>query len=292
MEEFVIYKTVLDHCTVKVPKQRAVVPHDTVFEVTSGVAVLIDALRHKRPTWQFVHEITWMNSALRPSVFTVYEKGQPLGKIGAEAWGNTEKTPYRYTFNNARLEAKRTRGYETRTTDLRKAVREITGSFFPKTTSEIVEEARKEAYPVLNNAVNKKMSAFEYPFNALIQNMRDELVAHWDTVLAAMAPTKHILEQASAIPELYAEYKQASALKDTAGDNAKHELIVASGDIYIHANKADDVGAWLTYTDDTLPAHIRRGLGVLKLTDRGTVIGGVGIRAAEHVYIIHTELEV
>jgi len=281
MSDHTYYETTFKSCRVKC-KGVSNVPEDTVFPVHPGLEQLMRALKDKRPKWEFVYDTNWVSIGREVQSVDVYEGSQKLGGIGAERW-DTKRSPYRFTYDNERLTAKRSRGYSSKSVDLRKAVREITKAFFPKTKHEIIAETKKDSYNIASSVTARARQGFNYAFDRVLVGMRTDIMANWERI-RELAPTTH--GQADELPDLHEKYVAAMEISEAMEKPDKHDFIVVMDDKYMSINEEDAQGYPIEYTNDTLPTHMRTALGLLKLVNKGDMIPGYGVRTSETAFLI------
>lgn len=261
---------------------------DETFTVHSALAEVLQMIRNKRPKWEFYGHQHYWNKDARVSQGSLYVDGQELGTLSIERY-ISGKSEFRYNYDNERLRAERNRGWTSRTVDPKKAVREILKAFYPKTDAELINEAMASGLNRVGSIINHRRSTFGNTYSRLMDAYKHQIMVHWDKVVDMLPSTK--LPSTDKLPELYADYEAAEHLSQIMSAKQYHHLIVL-GSTYFDGLKYGDQPSPdgdKAYTDDTLPDHLRRSMGVLKLTDVGTFLPEFGVRTGENSYLIPKE---
>lgn len=261
-------------------------PVGYVFPANPELTKFLYKLKDKRPKWEFIANYSYGYMSNSPSECNVYQDKQDLGVVAVERFDHKKGT-HRICYNNKRLSDARTRGWTNRSCDERKAMREILKAFYPKTSIELMREAASHASGKVSSAIHGARMSFTRAFDAVFTLNRDALFTNWDTIRPMLPVSKDV----DMLPDLYATHKQTDGVVTAMGTNHYH-FVLYEGDKYNVANDmraGDKLEIVTSYTDDTLPDDLRRGLGVLKLTDIGTLVPEFGMRTAEDAYFILKE---
>lgn len=126
---------------------------------------LVDALVAKHPEWDFkvtntsrfysddFGELKGEPLATNVDVLASTEK---LGEIWVEQWGKG-----RWCYHNSKISRESHRGYGKRTTDIKRAIKEIGGYFAPASLVDRMSEAIDRANTKLNQFANNQRYAFD-----------------------------------------------------------------------------------------------------------------------------------
>lgn len=179
------------------------------------------------------------------------------------------RSEYRYTLDTPRLRNSRQRGSYTSTGDAVKARKLVLKHFQPKSMEEVFLEAANGLDRVASSA--KTIAGNQHTYAAhKVRNSAYTLVAdNWDEFAGRLTnlpddckdyPTLHAT--ALATEDLYAQYNEG-----------KGTTVIIKGEQYYMQGIVNGI-----YAADTVPEHLKRGLGLLKLLDDNTAYPGIGIR--------------
>jgi hypothetical protein len=251
---------------------------DANFGATEEMTPYLIALATKKPNWKFIGVQGWHRDTIEGSriyeayKFNVWEGKSKLGKIYTDR-GRARKTTY-YAENN-RITQKRDRGSAMFTTNVSKAVKNVCKEFYPATTTEIMASARSKSQGVMQDIYGDKVRGVDNRMQRILKGLESYVLDNWETisVIAAKNCPKDVSELPLALEEKYI----AVDVKD-AFDNSRGTLVSLHGSEYVTAHG--------TYTTDTLPVHIKQGLGMLKLVDAGQCIRDVGFRVDADTFFV------
>jgi hypothetical protein len=251
---------------------------DANFGATAEMTPYLLALATKKPNWRFVGVQGWhiphdeVGKTYEAYKFNVWEGKSKLGKIYTDR-GRARKTTY-YAENN-RITQKRDRGSAMFTTKLDKAIKNVCKEFYPATTTEIMASARSKSQGVMQDIVGDKMRAFDNRVTRILRGLESYLLDNWETmsVIAAKNCPKEVSELPLALEEKYIAVGVKAAFDSSGGT-----LVALHGSEYVTAHG--------TYTTDTLPVHIKQGVGMLKLVDAGQCVRDVGFRVDADTFFV------
>jgi hypothetical protein len=127
----------------------------------------------------------------------------------------------------------------------------------------------------MQDIVGDKMRAFDNRVTRILRGLESYLLDNWETVSVIAA--KNCPKEVSELP-LAREEKYIAENVKAAFDNSGGTLVSLNGSEYVTAHG--------TYTTDTLPVHIKQGLGMLKLVDAGQCIRDVGFRVDADTFFV------
>ena len=251
---------------------------DANFGATEEMTPYLIALATKKPNWKFIGVQGWHRDTIEGTriyeayKFNVWEGKAKLGKIYTDR-GRARKTTY-YAENN-RIIQKRDRGSAMFTTNVSKAVKNVCKEFYPATTTEIMASARSKSQGVMQDIYGDKVRGVDNRMQRILKGLESYVIGNWETmsVIAAKNCPKDVSELPLALEEKYI----AVDVKD-AFDNSRGTLVSLHGSEYVTAHG--------TYTTDTLPVHIKQGVGMLKLVDAGQCIRDVGFRVDADTFFV------
>lgn len=266
---------------------------DTPLDIHPVLKPLILKLAKARPKWLLVGEryAMWDNTrrALR---FAVVENGESLGTIKKEYAQGEDKIG----IDNKRLSDMRQRGHITATKDVNKAFKIITKQFHGKTVDELMREAQQTAA----NQVSAITGDRNITFRQRVYSVQDAALAfalhHWDEfatfareqgVAGIMLDTFHEAKEADAEGNALGLAHNSFAAGGEAGPNstAGHLVVLRGNDYLIQRSRNETT----ILTSDDLTPHLRRSIGMLKLTEKGTFVPGIGVKSADNVLFVMPE---
>jgi len=248
---------------------------------------LIEALQLKRPHWEF--EATgfgtrgvgeYSNNVLHDT-FYIYDNGDKLGTIERDYYGDANT----YAAGNHRINAKRQVGMRKKSKHLKVITAEILKEFYPLTIDELAAEKYKKAHSAMQQATYKDRRASIQNIEKLHEPMLAYLTSgdRWAEFLAVQDKP----EVMRAKETYYSLAESARVAKDIGG--AHHVLLIERPrDIIV---KPFDGAAHSTNLDQ-LSDHIKTSLALLKMTEKDTLIDGVGVRTADDTFYILTKEEI
>jgi hypothetical protein len=261
-------------------KQQSVV-HETL-------APLMDALALKYPHWEFVESdtrIQWNSSGGRMRAadgFKVYEKREELGSIRVDHWCRTGK---RFWIDNFRIDQQKTRGSGFKTKHVDKALKHIAKYFGVKDHTEMMEEAQKEADYAKNNMIHSLSNEMRVHWRKLDDCAAEFLLTQWGAFAEWMkeksAAFPHVAVAVEKYPEACANYDEGSYVTKMIEDGRAWLVKISNSDYIV--KQGGNVAVW---SSESLPAKVRRNLGMLKLVQDGQMISNVGIRVSESTYYV------
>jgi hypothetical protein len=247
---------------------------------------LIEALQLKRPHWEF--EATgfgtrgvgeYSNNVLHDT-FYIYDNGDKLGTIERDYYGDANT----YAAGNHRINAKRQVGMRKKSKHLKVITAEILKEFYPLTIDELAAEKYKKAHSAMQQATYRDRRASTHNIEKLHEPMLAYLTSgdRWAEFLAVQDKP----EVMRAKETYYSLAESARVAKDIGG--AHHVLLIERPrDIIV---KPFDGAAHSTNLDQ-LSDHIKTSLALLKMTEKDTLIDGVGVRTADDTFYILTKTE-
>lgn len=197
----------------------------------------------------------------------VFQSGEYLGYIRhGYDYGRNE---YRYILDTPRLNNSRQRGSYTSTGDVVKARKLVLKHFQPKSIDDAFAETKGKLAAVVSVAQRDTSNTCMYASSRVRSSAFDLVTANWaefvDRLEGLPDDCKNYPEvhnTARVTEELYALY-----------EDGKGTTIIIRGEHYYLRGTVNGV-----FEADTIPEHLKRGLGLLKLLDDHTAYPGIGIR--------------
>ena len=270
-----------DYIPLYMPNVLAEVDKGTtdIPEVASRTWPLLDALVKKYPRWKFVGRRGYSTDKTLIH-FRVYDGSQQLGSISSEtAW----KYGDRYLLKSPRLDNKRERGYETRTKDLKKAIKLVSDNYYTKTLGELVGVSREVINNALSSAVSTPHTNHRVAYG-LVENFAKQYVAtHWEAFLGEAKASGIDLSYVGDYPALRSLSLEADRVGIAVRERRGVDVVI-HGATYVLKTSGTEEPA--LYASDTLPRDVKTKLALLKLMNGNEYIDGVGVKANESTYFI------
>ena len=255
-------------------------------EIFETLVPLMDALAIKYPHWEFVevdNRIMWDKNGGRSRAadgFKVYEKREELGHIRVDHWCRAGK---RFWIDNFRIDAQKSRGSGYKTKHLDKAMKHIAKYFGTKDHTEVLEEAEKLAEHSRSAIYRELQREVQSRWGRLDAAAADFMMQNWGEFVAWLTPraTPALTEALNSYPEAYSNFEEARYINDLI-NKGKAWLVKISNSDYI-VKQGEQVSVC---DSDSLPAMVRRNLGLLKLVQDRQLISNVGIRINEETYYV------
>lgn len=250
---------------------------------------LLNKIAKAKPKWKLfgvqiaLREDSNGNAFGWASTFHAYENGVLLGTIAKEY--NYSSSCDVFSLDTQRMAAKRRRGHSTTTKDLNKAFKIVTKEFRGKNPLELAEEAVGAVRTVASTVTGARQS----PYRSLLSNMRGAFTAfaenNWALFEEFVRDTKP-----AGVPNIdnyfnaKTEHDEAEKLDD-AISTREGNTVVLYGEKYIVVSGMNVS----LYASEELTPHMKRVVGMLKLTDKGTFIPNMGLKASDTVMYVMPE---
>lgn len=251
---------------------------DANIGATEAMTPYLIALATKKPNWKFVGVQGWHiphdegGKTYEAYRFNVWEGKSELGKIYTDM-GRARKTTY--YAENRRITLVRDRGSAMFTTNVSKAVKNVCKEFYPVTTNERMSAAISKAQGVMQDIFIDKSRGVDNRVTMILRGLESYLLDNWETMSVIAA--KKCPKEVSELPLAREEKFIAETIK-AAFDNSRGTIVALHGSEYITAQG--------TYTTDTLPVHIKQGVGMLKLVEAGQCVRDVGFRVDTDTFFV------
>jgi hypothetical protein len=241
---------------------------------------LIEELALKHPEWKFEHEnarrklvegggIGWTYERIK-----ITDKYEQLGKIGLDY----VRTGKRFWISNHRVEAMRERGSGVKTTDIKKAIRHVEKFFGRKSLDEKLTEAKQLARSVVEDVARDKFYKFRNTWGVL-ENEARLFIA--ENIEAFKAATSYPAE-AERFTEVVNELEHSNNVRDMLHQSKTYLVFIDGMNYSVSLGQSQPE----IMSSEKLPDFIRRGVGMLKLVERGSIITNIGVRVAEDTFIV------
>ena len=246
-------------------------------------------LATKHPQWRFVCERHWTRIDRETDEeyseayeFRIYSGKELLGEVGTDSGRNGFKV---FTLSNERIAKSRNRGSVAKTKDLNKALKVFDKMFKSKTLHERLNEVLEGVSQTVVMVHTDRHFEFSKSYDKIAKSLQDHVVENLDTfaviALAAGVPKEAI----EALPSIHAEYKItreiSACLQKKLGD-----VVLIHGSDYAVTSIDELNRETKLYSTDTLPPHIKQGVGMLKLVENKHFISGVGVKLSSVSFFI------
>lgn len=243
-----------------------------------------------RPQWKFditdvsTYYIADVAENVAREVNIYYSDGnsvdEHLGSVSVMVHGSELKL----FVSNQRIAAGRSRGRNYKTTDPAKAELQVRKHFYPSSKDELLIKALDEAESfVSSEASNKELYAGNAKSHMFFGGCGADFVF------------RHIDMYLSEYPQKKGDYEKYVAKQDAANvTQSVHKafksknafVVLVRGRSYVVKDLASESSRGETYTDDTMPFHLRKCIGLLKLVEDGQMISDIGCRVDEGVMVV------
>lgn len=267
----------------KNPEQKPVATYSKMYP-------LVEALALKKPQWKFI--------ALRYHTgdgkdlgywFRVCEGREILGEI-VMSYGRRDDDAFE--IRNKRIQDSRERGGSAKTKDMKKAMKLVLKSFGTKTVAEQVNEALQQTAEATWRVASDRSKTFQ----SLFRHMQEHLFTHIMDNYKELAPVAIQNGADAKVVEMllpaYEEYQITKEIDICKASNTG-AVVLTLGSEYAVTLWDHSAGGMQTHmhTTDTLPTHIKRSVGLLKLVEAKHFLKGVGVRVADTTFFIISKAE-
>jgi len=245
---------------------------------------LIEALQQKRPHWEF-HARGFGNRGIGDDVnhvlhdtFDIYDNGEKIGNIEKDYHGGTSV----YAAGNHRINAKRQVGMRKKSKHFKVIAAEVLKECYPLTMDELANEKYKQAFNSMQQATYKDRRASIQNIEKLHEPMLAYLTSgdRWAEFLAVQ-DTPSVMRA----KEAYHSLAESDRVAKDIGNSHHILLIERPRDIVIKPFE----GVAQSTNLESLSDHTKTSLALLKMTEMGTLVDGVGVRTADDTFYILTK---
>jgi len=256
----------------------------------SKIYPLIEALALKKPQWKFIaHRYHSGDNSHLGYAFRVCEGRDVLGEI-VMSYGRRDDDAFE--IRNKRIQDSRERGGSAKTKDMKKAMKLVLKSFGAKTLTEQVGEATKETLDVIWRVTSDRTSQFRAIYGHmekyLSTHIMDNHEAYASIALRDGADPK-VLEL---LGQVYEEHQITKEIEECRANNTGVVVLTLGSDYAVTYTDPNTLAQQtLVHTTDTLPVHIKRSVGLLKLVEVKHFLKGVGVRIADSTFFVIAKAE-
>lgn len=275
-------------------------PHDkhtlSRYVATTSMEEFIRALAVGHPRWNFICQSPFTDTAGgewvgRCGMFSVYDGSEMLGVVRAVPTATKHGFVTMFTVASQRVvqDTKRSavgrRAETVKSSNLKTALRNARKYLRPENPLEAVVRIHNEAVTTLR----KKQASIQPALNTLLREHLDVWMAmcekHMEDMMDIVRRSgKNPLEFAN-LPNEIGAYQVLKGVGECLSTPREVVVRIRGNDYALfwpHVGKE----SLCIHTTDTLPAHIKRGLGLLKLVQVGDVLRDVGMRVTDNEYVL------
>ena len=263
-------------------------PIEIVIDKDRGVGInpdiepLLNKLTKERPTWRFKATARAYpgSSPLKLSRFSIYDCDEELGEVWLEHHWRSEEV--RFFFTNFRLDKARRRHMPNYTTKIDVAAKKIVKAFHMKTPKERAAEAMEAVRTAVSNLHNETTWPLRKAKNAIEADLYNYAARNWDELKHILSPDAQKIDLPGLMQSFVDTYEMAKAASGGEGANVRIE----PNGTYLVSRPENDSFDVVSYTDATLPDHLRGALGLLKMLDDKASVAGLGLRINRNLYFV------
>lgn len=257
----------------------------TNFKMFSTMRFVVEKLAPLHPMWRFEVVEAQNFAGQGPDVLKVQisEYGETLGIIERK-WHGSE---YHLFITNDRISDNMLRGSAYKTTNPEKAIAKIKKTFSRPSIKERVAKAEKLSEYILDRQVSNMQRGVRDAKYAINQAANKYILGDGWPMFLAHIETLPASERDSMLKHIEAQdtYKQEMlTIKavQTKFKQQKTALVVRDAGKYV-VKIGDSVQI---YDDNSLPANLRGGIGLLKLVDAEHFLSDIGCRVSDEVFVV------
>lgn len=268
----------------KWPKNR----EKKTLKVLSPLSQFIKTLAIKYPQRRFVSSHFYRYEDYAEAYrFRVYEGKEFLGELSLES-GSSSRGGTVFVIGNDRIKKARERGSESKTKDLNKAVRIFEKNFNTQTVAEKLVEASSETNDVVNRVFHDRERKHQDNFRGVIRHLEKYIVDNWETLSEIAIKNNADVKEVQSLQANYAEYEAVKEIYECKSKN-NGSVVLLHGADYTVKRVQNGEEKVMSYSGESLPAHIKVSVGMLKLLEPKKFVGGVGVRVSESIFYVTKE---
>lgn len=256
-----------------------ILPSDSqnTYDLHPFLKPLVEQLALQHPTW------TFEGKNYHPRGGDVYHSGkvvitdkrEEIGRISLGVYNNKNA----FVLSSRRIDDSRERGHDSKTTDIKKAVKIVNKFISRKTILEKVMEAHTNTLNTINSVLQVKGQKEASTYNSIRVPLTALLMASWDR----LSPILCLNEEGMNFPNAVAEHKTAVDIYDAFSQGAGYLVFIDGLDYAVNKIGSDERKV---LTSDQLPDDIKGKVGMLKLVNDSQIIENVGIKVASDTFFV------
>lgn len=259
------------------------------IKLEQRVKPFVEALAMKYPQWRFVATSYWhqrpddSEAYAEAHRFYVYDGRDPLGEISTDTGRNREKV---YSIRNERISNSRQRGDTTKTKDLGKAVKTVGKMFGAKTINERLAEAASDASTDIHRVFQDRASTFTRTYEHVAKHLMSYVMANYESLAPIAVQGGASADTVGRLMSAHDEYEITKEISACHQNNSGVVVLIHGSDYAVMGK--DDKGEHGTriYSTETLPPHIKRSVGMLKLVEPKHFVKGAGLKIHDSAFFV------
>lgn len=266
------------------------------IRVEKQIKPFVEALAMKYPQWRFVATRFWYQ---RPDEgepyaeayrFYVYDGREALGQISTDSGRGRKFNEKVYAIHNERIANARERGDTTKTKDLKKAVKIVDKMFGARTVNERLAEVLKQANNTICEVYGDRASSFRRTYDHTVRHLMPYVLANYETLAPIAVAGGASQETVGRLTTAHDEYKITSEIHECLQKGTGAVVLIHGNDYAVMGR--DDKGEHTTrmFSTDTLPPHIKRSVGMLKLVEPKHFVKGAGLKIHDQAFFVVKEV--
>lgn len=248
---------------------------------------LADKLVIKYPKWDFIAPVD--STRLVNDVPTYRElivqtqhfSPQRVGTINIENRYTSSGTEQVYALRSPRIRRSRERGDAVMTTKLASAIKTVNKLFTSAPVGEELDDAQMKAWQLLDRSASFSNYEMSDLANQVSPYMQQFVAAH-PAEFMAWLPGDDARTLVHKLADAKLKKDAVYDMKDSWGNML---TVLTVGDKYVVRGTTGD-GAPVTYSVDEVSEHIRKCVGMLKLSEEGAVVPDIGVRVSSKTFVI------
>jgi hypothetical protein len=263
------------------------------IRVEKDIKPFVEALAKKYPQWRFVSTQFWHQ---RPDNaepyaeayrFYVYDGREALGQISTDYGRSREKV---YAINNERISTSRQRGDTTKTKDLNKAVKIVGKMFGAKTINERLAEANNDAANEIYRVFQDRANTFQRTYDHIAKHLMPYIMANYESLAPIAVQDGANADTVGKLVNAHEEFKITREIHQCQQNNTGAVVLIHGSDYAVMGN--DDTGEHniRIFSTETLPPHIKRSVGMLKLVEPKYFIKSAGLKIHDQAFFVVKEV--
>jgi hypothetical protein len=280
------YLNTLNNVVWEEPADRTPNPNRVIC-IHQEMEPVLSHLMRARPTWRFksTERFSSGDGPVRALNFTIFDGDEALGQLYMEH--HWRDSTVRYYFDNFRLSNARQKNQKNFSSKPDVAAKRIIKAFHLKTPKERASEAFSDVRTVAQNAVNEANWPLRRAKSVIEKEMFAYLERNWEDIKPSLGANVAEID----LPALVHADREAAALSSAISDGLGVVVRIEANATYMVARAESGSYNVETFTDSTLPDHLRGSLGLLKLMEDKQHIEGVGARANRNLYFVMDKKE-
>jgi hypothetical protein len=259
------------------------------IRVERYVKPFVEALAKKYPQWRFTATQYWQQrpNEGEPYVeahrFYVYDGRESLGVISTDYGRNHEKV---YTITNERISDTRKRGDTVKTKDLNKAVKTVGKMFGAKTINERLSEVNLDATNSIYRVYSDRAGTFQNTYNHVTKHLMPHIMANYESLAPIAIQGGASPTTVANLMDAHEQFQITKEIHECQQNNTGAVVLIHGRDYAVSDKDANGQDRLRIMSTDTLPPHIKRSVGMLKLVEPKYFIKGAGMKINDTAFFV------